>query len=207
VNLSQLVGAYSRFDPTAWVSVYRQIPTWVGAACAALGVLLLLFGNGQLFRLIAAPAAAAVGYFWAPLAAERLGLHYPVHTVSHTAAIGLGALGFLVPSAAVFLGAGIASGLAAGSFVGPKDWMLGFVPGFLLGGTVATVARKLIAAVVTSAAGAWLFVIGMLAALQTLAGGLVSTVSGMPWAVLAAAASFALSGTVIQLFLRRPWGR
>jgi hypothetical protein len=207
VNFSQLVAAYSTFDPASWLSVYRQMPIWAGAVCAAAGLALLLFGNGQIFRLVAAPAAAAVGYFWAPLAAQHLGVHYPVHVVSHAAALFLGALGFLVPSVAVFLGAGLASGLAAGSLVSAKDWMLAFVPGFLLGGTIATAARELIAAVVTSAVGAWLFILGVLVAFHTVADGMVSTVSRMPWAVLAAAASFAFAGAIFQLFLRRPLGR
>jgi hypothetical protein len=110
-------------------------------------------------------------------------------------------LGFLFPPSAIFLTVGVAVGLLAGQLAGPSDWLLGFLPAFLVCGTVASAFHRYVASVVSSAVGAWLLVIGLLAALHQ-AGGVVASVAAQPWGVVLAAAFFAVAGAVYQIAVR-----
>jgi hypothetical protein len=181
-NLTQALAAYKTFDPAGWVALYRVIPMGVGLALIALGLVFLLFGNGQLLRVIAAPLGAAVGYFFAPVAA----------------AVAVGVLGLILPSGALFVAVGVPVGLVAGQLAGPADWLLGFLPGFVVGGLVAAVLSEQVGALVSSMAGAWLMVIGLLSSLHQVRG-LSQTMAAQPLVVLAAAGFFALAGAVFQL--------
>ncbi len=201
MDVAQVLTAYRTFDPAAWVSVYRMMPTWVGLVCVVVGLTFLLFGNGRTFRFVAGPAVALVGFLWMPLIAQRFGVPVAPHVLALIGAVSLGALGVAFPPAAVFFGVGLPAGYIAGNLAGPNDWFLGFAPGFLASGTVAAVFARVIGAVLASVVGAWLLVLGMLAALHTV-GGIVAAVAHQPWGVLLAAGLFAFAGAVYQLLVR-----
>ncbi|MGA9526064.1 MAG: hypothetical protein WBV82_31690 [Myxococcaceae bacterium] len=201
MDIAQVLTAYRTFDPAAWVSVYRMMPTWVGLVCVAVGITFLLFGSGRNFRFVAGPTVAFVGFLWVPLIAQRFGVPLAPHVLSISGAVLLGALGVAFPPAAVFFGFGLPAGYIAGNLAGPNDWMLGFAPGLLAVGTMAAVFARIIGAVLASLVGAWLLVLGMLAALHTV-GGVVAAVASQPWGVLLAAALFAFAGAVYQIFVR-----
>ncbi len=66
---------------------------------------------------------------------------------------------------------------------------------------MGAVLHRVVGAVVASLVGAWLLIIGALAALHQF-GGLVAAVANQPWGVLIAAALFALAGSVYQIAVR-----
>ena len=37
MDFTQVLNAYRTFDPAAWVSVYRMMPTWLGIVGVVLG--------------------------------------------------------------------------------------------------------------------------------------------------------------------------
>lgn len=200
MDFGQVLSAYRSFDPAGWVALYRVMPTWLGIPCGVLGIVLLLVGGGRLFRVVAAPVGALLGYLWAPLVAARFGVQLPEHTVAVVAALGVGLASFAVPPTAVFVGFGLPAGFAAGDMAGANDWMLGFLPGFLAVGTLAAVFSRWIAAVVASAVGAWLLMMGLLSGLHVL--GVAATVAAQPWGVLLGALLLAIAGSIYQLFVR-----
>lgn len=202
-RFAHVLEAYQRFDPSGWVGVYRFLPVWAGLLLVALGVVLLIFGGGNWFRLVAGPMAALAGLFWGPVVALRLGVAAVTPTISMAVAGVLGLGGFLFPPLAVFLAVGLPVGLFAGQLAGPSDWFLGFVPAFLVAGMFASLLHRHVGAIVASIVGAWLLVIGMLSALY-LVGGVVEAVTAQPWGVIVAAALFALAGSIYQLAARPP---
>lgn len=201
MDYARALDAYRSFDPAGWVAVYRVLPTWIGLLAVLLGAVLLLFGGGKAFRLVAGPAGALVGFLWAPLVAQRFGLPVSSRMVAAVGAAGLGLGGFALPPVAVFFGFGLPAGFLAGNLAGPSDWILGFLPGFLAVGAVSAVFTRFIGSVLSSIVGAWLLVIGALAGLHS-AGGLVSAVASQPWGVILAAGLFAVAGSLYQLFVR-----
>ncbi len=199
--VEQVVGAYRAFDPAAWVGVYRLLPMWVGLVAVAAGVLLLLFGGGRAFRFVAVPMGAIVGALWASVVADKLGFSGNERAVALISAGALAIVGFAFPPAAVFFAFGLPLGLLGGELAGPNDWLVGFLPGFLLGGVGAAIFHRHIGAVAASVAGAWLLCIGSLAALHQV-GSIVAAVASQPFGVLIAAALFAVAGSVYQLAVR-----
>jgi hypothetical protein len=201
LELDQTVSAYRSFDPAGWVSLYRHLPMWGGIIAVAVGVVLLLFGGGKAFRLVAGPIGAVAGSLWAPVIVGKLGITGAEGRVGVIAAVLLAGIGFAFPPGVVFFAFGLPAGLFAGEMAGSADWLLGFVPAFLLVGALAAAVHRHIGAVAASLAGAWLLVIGMLAALHQV-GGLVEAVASQPWGVIVAAALFAVAGSVYQLAVR-----
>ncbi len=199
-GLIQALGAYQTFNPPGWVAIYRLLPMWAGVVCSVAGVTLLVAGGGKLFRVLAGPIGAVLGFLWTPVIAMKLGLP-DVARVATIAAAVLMALGFLLPTAITFLGVGVPLGLLAGQIAGQQDFLLGFAPGFIIGGLVGALLQRVVAAVVASAVGAWLFVIGALSALHQV-GGVVEAVASKPWGVIIAAGLFAVAGAVYQLAVR-----
>lgn len=200
MDLPQVLSAYRSFNPAGWVAVYRVMPTWLGIVCVVLGVVLLLVGGGKFFRFVAAPAGAVIGFLWAPVVAARFGVQVPENTVGLIGAAVVAVGSFVIPPVAVFVGVGLPAGFFAGNLAGANDWMLGFLPGFLAVGTVAALFTRWIGAVLASAAGAWMLVIGMLASLHFI--GIVAAVASQPWGVILAALLFAIAGSIYQLFVR-----
>jgi hypothetical protein len=197
----QALKSYQSFNPSGWVGIYRMLPMWTGVVVAALGLVLLLAGGGKLFRVVAGPVGAVLGLVWTGAVTQRLGLTGLDPRLPTLLAAALMALGFLFPPAVTFVGVGVPLGLVAGQLAGPSDFLLGFGPGFIVGGLVGAVLHRQVSGIVASAVGAWLLVIGALAALHQF-GGVVEAVASRPWGVIIAALLFALAGSVYQLAVR-----
>lgn len=193
--------AYRSFNPAGWVSAYRILPMWAGVLFVVIGVVLLLFGGGKFFRLVAGPIGAVIGYLWAPMIVGRFGISVSAEAIAYAAAAFLGVMGFIFPPGLCFFAIGVPCGLIGGQIAGANDWVLGFGPTALITGAIAAAANRVIAAVVSSLLGAWLVVLGMLAALHQV-GTLVAMVAQQPWGVIIAAILFAIAGTVYQLAVR-----
>ncbi|MFL5320527.1 MAG: hypothetical protein ACJ790_12775 [Myxococcaceae bacterium] len=193
--------AYRSFNPAGWVSAYKLLPMWAGILFVILGVGMLLFGGGKFFRLVAGPLGAAIGYLWAPIVIGRLGMTVSSEAIAYAAAAFLGVMGFVFPPGLCFFAIGVPLGLIGGQIAGANDWAVGFAPAALIGGTIAAAAHRIIASVVSSILGAWLLVLGMLAALHQV-GTLVAMVAQQPWGVIIAAILFAIAGSVYQIAVR-----
>ncbi|WP_224248065.1 hypothetical protein [Hyalangium gracile] len=199
--LVQALKAYQTYNPQGWVGIYRLLPMWAGIVCCALGLLLLLFGGGRMFRLVAGPVGALIALTWTGVIAAKLGLTELDPRLPNLVAAILAVAGFLLPPIITFLGVGIPLGLLAGQIAGPQDFLLGFVPTLLISGLVAAILHRVVGAIVSSVVGAWILVIGALAALYQFVG-LVATVANQPWGVIIAAGLFALAGSVYQIAVR-----
>jgi hypothetical protein len=197
---SKALEAYRSFNPAGWVSAYKLFPMWAGLVLVVLGVLFLIFGGGRVFRLVGGPIGAAIGYLWTPMIMEKLGISVQPEAIALAGAAFLGVMGFVFPPGLVFFAVGVPAGLVGGEFAG-KDWILGFAPVCFLGGMVGAFAHRVIASAVSSLVGAWLVVIGMLAALNSF-GTMVAMVTQQPWGVIIAAVLFAVAGTVYQIAVR-----
>ncbi|HYI01600.1 hypothetical protein [Hyalangium sp.] len=201
--LIQALKAYQEINPSGWVGIYRLLPMWAGIVCCALGLILLLVGGGRAFRLVAGPVGAIIAFTWTGIVASKFGLNpadFDARVPTAVAAL-LAVVGFFAPPAIAFLGVGLPLGLLAGKLAGQDDFLLGFIPTLLIGGLVAAILHRIVGAIVSSVVGAWLLVIGALAALH-LFGGLVTAVANQPWGVIIAAGLFALAGSVYQIAVR-----
>lgn len=199
--LVQALKAYQSFNPQGWVAIYRLLPMWAGIVCCVLGVGLLLFGGGRAFRAVAGPIGAIMGLAWTTVLASKFGMTEMDPRMPTFAAAGLALVGFLFPPVITFLGVGMPLGLAAGQLAGPSDFMLGFLPASIVGGVVGAILHRIVGSIVASIVGAWVLVIGALAALHQF-GGMVTAVASQPWGVIIAAALFALAGSVYQIAVR-----
>ena len=138
---------------------------------------------------------------WAPVLAAKLGFGPQAQQIQIVATIALGGMGLLFPPGATFFAVGIPMGMVAGEMAGANDWVMGFIPGFFLGGVLAVAAHRFIGAIVSSLLGAWLLVLGLLAALHPFTS-MVESVAQQPGGVLIAALLFAVAGGVYQLFVQ-----
>ena len=202
-GLLQALKAYQTFNPSGWVGIYRLLPMWGGIVCCVAGVTLLLVGGGRLFRVLAGPIGGVLGLLWTQVVVTKLGLPAEMlgGRLPTVIAVVLLAMGFLFPPAITFLGLGVPLGLVAGQIAGPQDFLLGFAPGFIIGGLVGALLHRQVSVLVASAVGAWVLVIGALAALHQF-GGIVAAVASRPWGVIVAAGLFAVAGAVYQLAVR-----
>jgi hypothetical protein len=196
----QALKAYQTFNPSGWVAIYRLLPMWAGIVSCVVGLTLLLFGGGRLFRVIAGPMGALIGLGWTGVLTAKLGLPLDPRLPTAAAAV-LALVGFIFPPALVYVGVGIPVGLLGGEIAGPGDYLIGFAPGFILGGVVAVLLHRQVSAILASALGAWLLVIGALAALHPFTG-IVSAMANQPWGLIIAAGLFALAGSVYQIAVR-----
>lgn len=197
----EALSRYRTFDLHAWVDAYRVFPVWAGILMVISGVVLLLQGGGRYFRFLAVPIGLWVGAVWLPVVLSHFRLDANTPTVTTGAALLLAALGAAYPPGLLFFAVGLPAGLFAGQLAGMSDWFLGFVPGFLIGGTLASAAYRTVGAITASAIGAWVLVIGLLAALHQL-GGLVETMAANAWAIAIAAGLFTVAGSIYQLLVR-----
>ncbi len=201
MSFFQAFAAYRALDPAGWVGIYRHVPAGAGVVAAIAGLALLLVGGGRAFRVVAGPVGALAGFAWAPGVAEKLGVTGLDPQVAAGAAVALGVLGLGFPPGAVFFAFGLPAGLAVGGFVARSDFMIGFAPAFLLVGAASAFFHRYVACVAASMVGAWLLLIGLLAALHQV-GGVVGAVTAQPWGVILAAALVAIAGSVFQLAVR-----
>jgi hypothetical protein len=199
--LQRALEPYRHLDPAGWVNVYRALPTWGAVAALALGVVMLLFGGRRLFRLVAGPLGALVAAVWGGVLAQRLGLGASAQQVSTPASVALLLLGLFFPPIVVFCAFGIPLGLLGGQLAGQTDWLMGFLPGVMVGGALGVVLHRPVAAVLSAAVGAWLCALGLMAALRPVMP-LVDAAAAHPLVVVSAAGCLALAGVVFQLFIR-----
>lgn len=192
--------AYRRFDPAGWVAIYRLLPVWAGLVCCWLGLGLLLLGGGRAFRAVSGPLGALIGLAWTGLLLTKLGVAGDSR-LPGLAAASLAVLGFVFPPAVLSLGVGIPVGLLGGTIAGPSDFLAGFTPGFILGVLAALVLHRHMSAIIASLLGAWLLVLGTMAALHR-SGGLVNAMASQPWGLLTAAGLFAIAGSIYQIAVR-----
>ncbi len=202
-RLLQAFEPYRHVDPAGWVGVYRNAPVPAGIVAALLGVLLLVRGRGLLFRLVAGPLGALIGAAWTAPVLTRFGVTGNHAVLTSGATTALAVLGLAWPPPIVFLAFGLPTGLLAGQLAGPNDWLLGFGPGFLLGGAVGVVFQTVVAAGLAAAVGAWLVMEGLMAALAPSVG-LVTWLANNPVPTLSLMACLALVGGVYQGFVRPP---
>lgn len=198
----QALQPYQKFDPAGWVSLYRMLPSWGAGLAIVAGVLMLLFGGGRLFRLVAGPMGAVVALLWTPLLAHRFGLNATDQQVRTGSMVVLSLMGFAYPPALTFFAFGVPAGLFSGSLVGENDWLMGFLPAFIAVGAVAVAAQRVVGAIASSLFGAWLLMLGILGVLQATASAIADTVARQPLGVVIAAGFFAIAGAVFQLFVR-----
>lgn len=201
MDLQNVFEPYRHFDPLGWVGVFRFLPVWGGLAAALFGLLMLFFGGRQLFRLVAGPLGAAIATVWAAPLAMRLGFSANAKQITLVATIALFGAGVLWPPMVVFFAFGVPAGLLGGQLVGANDWILGFGPAFLLGGAAGLALHRVIGSIFSAAAGAWVLVLGVMAALNPFVGA-IGWFAANPVAVLTVAGVLALAGAVYQLFVR-----
>ncbi len=192
---------YRHLDPVGWVGVFRFLPVWGGLVAIAVGALMMLFGGRQLFRLVAGPLGALIAAVWAGPLAARLGFGASIRQITLVATIGLLGAGLIWPPIVVFFAFGVPAGLVGGQIAGPNDWLLGFGPGFFLGGAAGVVMHRLVGSILSAAVGAWVMVLGMLSTLSPWVSG-VNWLASNPIAVLSVAGVFAAGGAVFQIFVR-----
>ena len=192
---------YRHLDPVGWVGIFRFLPVWGGLLAVVLGVLMTLFGGRQLFRLVAGPLGALIATVWAAPLANRLGFGASMRQISLVATFALFTAGLAWPPVVVFVAFGVPAGLMGGQLAGPNDWLLGFGPGFFLGGAAGVVLHRPVGAVLSAAVGAWLTVLGLMAALNPFLSA-IAWLASNPVAVLSVAGVLAVAGAVYQLFVR-----
>jgi hypothetical protein len=195
--------AYQRFDPAGWVALYKHVHPWAGIAASLVGLVLLLFGGGRLFRVLAGPLGALIGLAWTDVVLARLGLTGMDPRMPLVVSTFFALLGFILPPAVIYLGAGIPVGLLGGEIAGPDNYLFGFGPGFIIGGVIAVLLHRPLSALLASLLGGWLLVLGAMAGLAPHTPH-VATAAGQPWVVVGAAALFALAGAVYQIVIRPP---
>lgn len=191
---------YRHLDPHGWVGAFRFLPLWGGVAAVVVGVLMMMFGGRRLFRLVAAPLGALIATIWAVPLAVRLGFGTMTRQISLVSTVLLFGAGIIWPPVVVFFAFGVPAGLIGGQIAGPNDWILGFGPGFFLGGALGVVMSRIVGAILSAAIGAWVAVLGMLATLNPFIS--VNWFAGSPIAVISVAACFAIAGAVFQIFVR-----
>ncbi len=202
-SLLSALDAYRRLDLDGWVALYRALPLWGGLICIVVGLLMLFFGGGRLFRLVAAPLGALIALVWAGAVATRFGFADLQKQVTLGSAIVLAALGLAMPAAISFIALGVPAGLLGGQLVGGNDYLLGFLPGFVIGGAAAVLLHRVLAALVSAALGGWVLTIGLCTSLSPFTG-VVASLASNGLTILAIAAGFAVLGAVYQLFIRLP---
>lgn len=195
---------YRHVDPIGWVGLYRFLPVWAGLLAIVLGVLMILFGGGRLFRLVAGPLGAAIATIWAGLLAAKLGFGSMQKGITLISTFALLGAGFLFPPIVVFFAFGVPLGLLAGQLAGSTDWLLGFVPGFMVGGAVGVVLHRVVGAVLSSIVGGWTVMMGLMASVAPFLPGAVNFLAGNAITTVCIAACFAVAGIVYQLFVRPP---
>jgi len=203
-SLQRVLEPYRHFDPTGWLGLFRFLPVWAGGLAVVIGVGLLLRGGGVLFRVVAGPFGLIIGQIWVGPLAARLGFSTQQTQISLLASLVLCVLGFVVPASTVFFGFGIPLGLMAANLVGPADWLLGFVPAFIIGGALGVVLERPVSVLLASLAGGWSTLIGLMAALTPFLAGPVERLAALWPAAVSVAACLAMAGFGYQIFVLPP---
>lgn len=195
---------YKHLDPQGWLGLFRLVPSWAGVILAAIGVVMLVRGGGALFRVVAAPLGLVIGQIWIGPLAARLGFASMQQQIALGASAVLTGLGLAMPLTTVFFGFGIPIGLMAANIAGPNDWLLGFVPAFIIGGALGVVLERPVSALLASIFGGWLVLLGAMAALSPFIGPQVDQLASMWPAAISVAACLAVAGFGYQVFVLPP---
>lgn len=199
-NFFQAFTAYQSFDPAGWVAAFLHLPLWAAIVCIGVGAALLAAGSGATFRLIAAPLGLATGLLWTGPTMIGFGVEHPPQLAAMVG-LGLMLLGLAFPSGLLFFALGLPLGVTGGKIAGPADFVLGFAPGFLLGGVIGAAAHRTVGAVLSSILGGWMLTLGLLA-LAAPFGGFAHRAAAHPWLVLGFAGLLAVGGGFYQIFMR-----
>ncbi len=143
---------YRHWLPSQWLTPLERFPLWVAIAIALVGILLMLFGGGRLFRLGAAPLALALVFALEGPFSARMGLRLPPWSLVVVFA-GLALLGTLAPKTFPPI-----LGLLAGAMIGvevvaPDTQMWGAAFGALCGAAVGFWAQRVVLVTLSCAAG------------------------------------------------------
>lgn len=199
-SLSEALEPYRHLDPPGWVGLYEQLSVPAAVSAVSIGALLLFLGGGRLFRVLAGPLGALAAVLWAAVLTQRFGFSAYEREATIGAAVVLAGLGLMFPPVAIAFAVGVPSGLAVAGLVPPRDWLLGFAPGFIVGAALGALFQGALRAIVASVVGAWVLMLGLL----RLAAAVVSVdaVAKEPVGCLAAAAVLAVGGMTYQLYIR-----
>lgn len=203
-TLTRALEPYKHIDPQGWLGLFRLLPWWGGLLLVVLGVAMLIRGGSLLFRAVAGPLGLLIGQIWIGPLAARLGFASQQGQISMIASGVLAVLGLAVPLSAVFFGFGIPIGLVAANLAGQSDWLLGFVPAFIIGGALGVVLERPVSALLASVAGGWLLAIGLMAALVPVMPEQIGQLAELWPAVISVAACFAVAGFGYQVFVLPP---
>jgi hypothetical protein len=198
-QLSAALERYRTLDPVGWVAFYRVLPVYAGLALVLIGGVLLAWGSGRAVRLLTVPIGVLVGGVGIPALLEVVGMHPLESRVRYSLAAGLGVLCGIAPPVAFFVGVGGPVGWVIAQLVGTANFLFAFVPACLLSGAAAVLQWRRLAAVLSSATGAWLLVLGLFAALDPLLPSLGLFAVRYPIAALCVAGVLAVIGLVLQL--------
>jgi hypothetical protein len=195
---------YKHLDPTGWVGLFRFFPLWAGIVAVLGGVLLLTRGGGGLFRFIAGPLGLLIGQIWIGPVAARFGFGAYQSQIALVSSAVLGVLGLIAPAATVFFGFGVPIALMAANLAGPSDWLLGFVPAFIIAGALGVVLERVISILLATCLGAWLVLLGGMASAWPFLPTWVDRLAASWPAAIAVAACFATAGFGYQAFVLPP---
>ena len=197
----QWATGYGQWSLHAWLETsLRHWPLWGALLAVVLGGCFLAIGQGFLFRFVTALVGAIIGLAWSKPMVTQLAL--PDFAGSEQVyAVLLGLAGFSIPAAILFLIFAIPAAFASMSYLGLKSPLLGFVPAFLVGGAIGLIVQDYVRALVASALGAWMLVMGVLTSLYRL-GWVSDKVIESPLAIGGAIVCLALGGTFFQMGLK-----
>jgi len=193
--------SYRHLDLEGWISVYRVLPVWSGLVLTVIGALMIFFGGGRLFRVVAVPLGAAIGLVWAGALATRFGYESIQKPIVIGTSVALSFLGLVFPTAVLFIALGAPCGLLGGQLAGSTDYIFGFLPGFFVGGAFAVLFERHLSGIISSLFGAWLFTLGLCCILSPVTSA-VDSIAKTPLLILAFAGVCALIGIVYQVFIR-----
>ena len=194
-RLAQFLGPLHTLDPSQWVLFADKFPRTVAIGLVVAGALIALFASFKMFRVVAAPLGAIIGFEVGGAVAAFI--HVKPQTASLAAAAALGVTGGLFPPFLVFTVFGGLGAIVGTHLVEAEDYWLGFLPGFFLCGGASMFALRTVEAVVSGIVGGALLLWGLIRLF-----GLTSTLSQVPSLALGLLGIACLATVVFQLKVR-----
>lgn len=182
-------------DASILLNVAKELSLPVGVALVVAGIVSALVGGRRLvFRVILAPIAVLAGWALGPQLANLA--HLSPKLAAYLGAGVLGAGAVLWPPSIMFLAFGALGGSLGAELAGEKDQWIGFIPGFLLGGSLALIVSRIVAVLVSAAMGGVMFTVGLYTLLSFT--GLANLAFSAPSISLGLAACIAVVGMAFQ---------
>lgn len=155
----------SALDASKLTDIAKDVPFPIGVALTVTGLIACLVGGRRYpFRFLLAPFAVAAGFAAGPKLASLVHLAPKFTSYAAAGLLGLGAV--VWPPLVLFAALGLLGGSVGAELAGEKDFWLGFVPGFVLGGILGLAFARVMAVIVSSAIGGVMFVLGLLTLLS-----------------------------------------